>query len=126
MSAKERAAAAWGAGMPDWIAALAAACDETSQAKVAARLFYSPAAVSYVVNAKYAGDMDAVEQAVRGALMNRKVQCPVAGELAADACLAHQRAPFAAHNPQRVQFYRACRAGCPNSRIKSTQGEKPC
>ncbi|BAE49253.1 hypothetical protein [Paramagnetospirillum magneticum] len=112
-----RARLAWGDDMPAWIEALARACDEASQKKVAARVGYSPATLSYVLNARYTGDLGAVEQAVKGALMAETVNCPVVGELACDACLVHQRAPWAPHNPQRIAFYRACRAGCPNSRI---------
>jgi hypothetical protein len=124
VSAVTRSALTWGE-VPDWIAALASACDKASQAKVAKRLGYSPATVSYVLQAKYPGDLAAVEQAVRGALMATNVDCPVVGELAADQCLAHQRAAYSAVNPQRIAFYRACRSGCPNSRLpRSDEGER--
>lgn len=48
------------------------------------------------------------------------VHCPILGELAADRCLTTQLEPFSAANPLRVALYRACRGGCPNSRL----GEK--
>ncbi|MDA8230375.1 MAG: transcriptional regulator [Magnetospirillum sp.] len=111
-----RVKAAWGESMPDWVDALGRACDQASQSAVAKRIGYSAAAVSFVINAKYTGDLTAVEQAVRGALMAATVACPLVGELATDACLAHQRAAWAPHNPQRIAFYRACRSGCPHSR----------
>jgi hypothetical protein len=112
-----KALAAWGEPLPDWIEALATACDRQSQNAVARRLGYSGAAVSLVLNHRYGRDLTAVEQAVRGALMATTVACPVVGELAADACNAHQRAPWAPHNPQRIAFYRACRDGCRHSRL---------
>lgn len=112
----DRATAAWGASVPTWVEALARACDESSQSKVARRIGYSAATLSYVLNARYSGDLGAVEQAVKGALMAETVACPLVGSLAADTCLNHQKAPWAPHNPQRIAFYRACRDGCPNSR----------
>jgi hypothetical protein len=120
MTALGRAIAAWTTGgqdVPDWVGALAIACDESSQNAIAKRLDYSPAVVSNVLRRTYSGDLRAVEQAVRGRLMNQKVTCPVVGELDAATCNGHQRAPWSPHNPQRIQFYRACRAGCPNSRL---------
>ena len=116
VSILERARQAWGPAMPPWVEVLAMACDESSQSKVAKRFGYSPSTLSYVLNAKYPGDLTAVEQAVRGALMAETVSCPVVGELASDLCLQHQKAPWAPHNPQRIAFFRACRAGCSNSR----------
>lgn len=117
MTALARAKAAWGEAIPDWVTALAEACDRESQNAVAKRLDYSAAAVSTVIGNKYGGALTAVEQAVRGALMSATVACPVMGELPADACNSHQRAPWAPHNPQRIKFYRACRSGCPHSRL---------
>lgn len=116
-SALGKALAAWGAEIPDWIVVLANAIDEASQNKVAERLAYSAAVLSQVINNRYKAPLTGIEQAVRGALMAATVDCPVVGELASDACLAHQKAPWSPHNPQRIAFYRACRQGCPHSRI---------
>jgi len=112
----DRASLAWGGAPPDWIAALAGACDASTQASVAKRLGYSGAVVSLMLNNRYGGDLGAVEQAVRGALMAATVDCPVVGELASHTCLGHQKAQWAPHNPQRISFFRACRGGCPNFR----------
>lgn len=112
-----KAQAAWGESLPDWVLALASECDRTSQNTASKRIDYSSAAVSQVINGKYNGDLRAVEQAVRGALMAAIVACPVVGDLAADTCLSHQKTPWAPHNPQRIAFWRACRSGCPHSRI---------
>lgn len=121
ISALARARAAWGETLPDWIEVLAREADRTSQNAAAARIRYSAATVSHVLKAAYKGDITAVEQAVRGVLMAATVNCPVVGDLATDLCLRHQRASWAPHNPQRIQFYRACRDGCPHSRL----GERP-
>lgn len=116
VSAIERARAAWGDALPDWVRVLAEQCDASSQAKVAKRVGYSPATVSYVLKARYAGDMRAVEKAVRGAFMAATVDCPVLGALPSNTCLENQRRPFAATNHIRVQLYRACHGGCPHSK----------
>ena len=112
-----KAQAAWGEAMPDWVLVLAQECDRTSQNAAAKRIDYSSAAVSQVINNCYKAPSTSIEQAVRGALMAAVVACPVVGDLAADTCLTHQKAPWAPHNPQRIAFWRACRGGCPHSRV---------
>lgn len=115
--AADKARAAWGEAMPDWVAALADAADATSQAQVADRLGYSAAVVSCVLRDRYAGDLASVRQAVEGALMRASVDCPVLGELRADRCLAEQRKPLSASSPQRVRLWRACRS-CQHARAQ--------
>lgn len=117
MSNLERARAAWGVPLPEWTEALAVACDETSQRKVAERLGYSPGTVNGVINNKWPASTAAVEQAVRDQLMASTVICPVQGQIGMDACLANQALPFAATNNMRVRLYRACRDGCHHSRV---------
>jgi glycine cleavage system regulatory protein len=111
------AISAWGDDKPVWVRALADACDAENQTLVARRLNRSSGLVSSVLSGKYKGSMDAVEQVVRGALMAETVDCPVVGALSTDTCLEHQQAKWAPHNPQRIAFFRACRNGCPHSRI---------
>lgn len=117
MSAVERANAYW-KDTPVWVLALAEECDaRKSQAKVGLRIGYSAAVVNQVLSHSYKGDLSKVEAAVRGAFMGETVECPVVGPIGRDRCLSHQRAPLAATNPQRVRLYRACRNGCPHSRL---------
>ena len=115
----EIARAHWPDGVPDWVMVLAQACAETSQRQVAARLDRSPALISQVLRAKYPGDMDAIEEAVRGAWMNASVQCPALGTIPADECQAWRRKArrFVNVNALRVSMYRAC-ARCPVNRRK--------
>lgn len=105
---------------PVWIAALARACERRSQATVAREIGYSPAVINQVLRGRYSGNIERVEKAVRGALLHETVDCPVLGELAGHRCLAHQTRPFATTNPLRVQLHRACRGGCPHSRLGET------
>jgi len=94
-----------------WIVVLRDECERHTQKWVADQIGYSAAVVNQVLKGSYKGDLRAVEKAVRGALLNETVQCPVLGELAGNRCLAYQRLPFSAVNPTRVELYRACR-GC--------------
>ena len=117
VTALDKAKLAWGDKMPDWVEVLAKACDAENQKGVANRLGKSGALISQTLANKYGGDMEAVEQLVRGMLMAQTVDCPVVGELATDQCQTHQNAKYSGHNPQSVSFYKACRNNCPHSRI---------
>jgi len=108
VSALERAQVAWAAEIPAWIEALAQACDQSSQAKVARAIGYSAAVVSTVLAGTYAGDMASVERAVRAALMGETVNCPVLGEIPATDCRQHQGRPYRNTNALRVRLWQAC------------------
>jgi hypothetical protein len=108
------ARAAWGADIPDWVEALAEASAATSQSKVAARIGRHASLVSQVLHGKYLGDLDAVEELVRGAFMQATVDCPALGEIATDQCQKwrDKARDFSGRNSQRVRMYRAC-TRCP-------------
>lgn len=116
MSALAKIATTW-AVQPDWLVALAEACDEQNQAAAAKRIGYSAATVSFVLNGRYTGDLGAVAAAVRDALMRGTVTCPVLGEILGEECRKHQAAPYNGSNPQRISIFRTCRNGCPHSRL---------
>ena len=113
----------WGVDAPAWVVLLAEHCDMGSQQAVAEKLGYSPAVVNQVLKRSYKGSYATVEKAVRGAFAGDTVICPVLGEMPAQKCLQHQRQPFANTNPIRVKLYRACRQGCPNSRLTIDRSE---
>lgn len=111
-----RAEAAWGTPLPDWVLALAEACDKArSQAKAGALIGYSAGVVNAVLGKAYKGDLRSVEAKVRGRFMGACVECPVLGSISTADCLDHQKRPLMATNPQRVALWRACRT-CPNRR----------
>lgn len=114
----ERAAAAWGGSLPDWVGVLAAHCDLKTQREVAEAISYSHPVVNQVLSKSYKGDLQAVELAVRGAFNDLQAGCPVLGDIPMQRCLENQRLPFASHNPIRRDLHHACRAGCPHSRLK--------
>ena len=118
LSFAQKARAAWGAAIPPEVQALAEFADARSGSEAAKAIGYSPAVVSHVIANSYAGDRATVFERIRGALMGESVECPVLGEIGRDRCLSEQRKPFAATNAARARVYRACRSGCPNSRLK--------
>lgn len=115
MKSTEKVAECWGPDAPDWVLALAALVDESGQARAATAINYSKAVVSMVLSNSYGGDMARVETAVRGALQDRKVACPVLGEIGANICIAEQRKPLLTTTNLRIRLWRACRDGCPHS-----------
>lgn len=108
-----RAQAAWGDPLPEWIAALAHACDATSQGRVAKRLGISPAVVNQALGAAYEGDMHRLKARCEGEFLNATLACPVLGECSVRRCQDERARPFAATNSLRVTLWRACRK-CPN------------
>lgn len=81
---------------------------------------YTRAAVSALLSEKYkARDMSKVEAAIRATLMREKVTCPVLGQIPVADCAAWQRRDLSSANNESVRMYRACRGGCPNSKIKA-------
>lgn len=114
----DRARAAWGADLPDWIEALAMACDATKQVDVARRLGRSAATVSNVINNKYKAGLNAVEQKVRIRVMANTVLCPHAGaEISIDDCITHAIAPMPMSNAADLRAWMACR-DCLNNTSK--------
>lgn len=104
----------WGKDLPDWVALLADRCAETSQNKVAKRLNRSAALVSAVLRNRYEGDMQAVEEVVRGVFELATVVCPALGEVQTNLCRDWQMkaAKYSNENSERVRMYRACHR-CP-------------
>lgn len=118
ISAIDKATVAWGEGMPDEVRELARYVDQHTGVAAAKAIGYSGAVVSHMLVGRYTGDQDAVFAKIRGALMGEVVICPVLGELGRDRCLTEQKKPFATSNAARARVFRACRSGCPHSRLK--------
>jgi hypothetical protein len=114
-----RALQFWGDTPPDWIVALAGACDQSSQAHIGRELDISPARVNQVLGRSYKGRMDRVEQLVRGQYMKATVMCPVLGEISTRDCQENQQrnVKFRATNPLRVALRKNCPI-CPNREKK--------
>jgi hypothetical protein len=110
MSALDTAREFWGAGIPDWVEALALACDRTSQNKVAQEIGRSGSLVSNILRARYPADTGVVEDLVRGHFMRESVECPVMGTIGKQVCGRTRQ--FQNVNHQYVTMYRACNR-CP-------------
>ncbi|KAF5039660.1 hypothetical protein DSECCO2_541510 [anaerobic digester metagenome] len=108
-----RAMSAWDMAMPDWLQALARACDASGLRKIAARLGVSPTLVSLALSHKYHGPLTHLEARVRATLLHvGHVDCPVLGGIPAEQCRLEQQMPFCSTSPLRVQLYRACNRPC--------------
>ncbi|EOD54118.1 hypothetical protein [Aeromonas molluscorum] len=103
--------------LPEWLVALQQAVKSSSLAVVAQRLGVSRTMVSQVCNQKYPGDLVRVKRLVEGAYLASTLICPILGEIRQDQCLAHQGRSNVSSNPLYIQVYKACRSGCPHSRI---------
>lgn len=113
-----KARAAWGDPPPDWIVALAEACNATTQSAVGKKIGYSGSTVSQVLSDTYRnGDMVRIESVIRGALMAENVLCPVLQAIGRDVCLSWQKRPFSTASANAVRMYQACRDNCPHSRL---------
>lgn len=108
---------AWGEALPDWVLALAEEANRTSGSDAAKRIGYSGAVVTQVCRANYRGDLDKVEGKVRGALLGAEVECPVLGAIGRDRCFEEQGKKHIGTSALRTKLYRACRCGCPHSRL---------
>lgn len=123
VSFADKVRAAWG-NPPDWIVELAAFTDSKGTKAAGVAIGYSYSAVSMVLNNKGDKlDLERFEERVRGALMGLTVDCPARGDMTRDVCLDWQRKPFAATSAGRVEMYRACRAGCPHSKLTGAKDE---
>lgn len=106
------AAAAWGDEAPDWVIALAEACNATSLTQAGRRISYSASSISQVLSRTYRADTRRIEEMVRGALMAATVTCPELGEMARHVCLEWQKRPYTDASAMHIRMWRACQK-CP-------------
>lgn len=118
-----KARTAYPAGVPDFVEALAWEANRTSLAATAKAIGYTGGLVSAVIANKYGAGTERIETMVRGALMHETVVCPILGEIGRDRCLDEQGKSNRATSSIRSKLYRACRNGCPHSRIKTEGGQ---
>jgi hypothetical protein len=120
----EQARSAWGNPLPDWIEALALACANSSQAKVARELDRSPALISQVLRKIYPADMVLIEERVRGVFMDGRVACPSLGEIAVQQCQdwRAKSGKLVVGNPLRARMFWACNGCSRNPNAKEVRG----
>ncbi len=105
---------AWNDALPPWVAALIAACEQTSQNRVAARLSVSASTVSQLIRNSYPGNMARMEARVRAVLLDKDIRCPALGSISGEACLKwrDRTGKLTSASPAIVAMFRSCRA-CP-------------
>ena len=96
---------------PDWIVALACACDRTSQSAVARMLGMNSGYVSYALRNQRPQYHRPVEDAVRGKLMGETVECPVLGEVDQALCARHRKSRIRPIGPEQKRLRATC-PGC--------------
>lgn len=108
-SAMASAKEAWDGHVPLFVKKLAAACDETSQAQVAAKICKSEALVSQCLRRKYKGKYQRISDWVNIALTD-SMKCPSSGwNITGRRCLLWQATLFGQGNPTRPNCQK-----CPN------------
>lgn len=117
MTNREKAEAAWGTPLPDWIEKLATACDGKGLRKTAADLSVSPAIVSLAIRRGRA-KLDFIRSRVEHLLGISIIPCPVLGLISRKECRDNQQKPFSSINPIEVQLFRSCRGSCLYSELK--------
>lgn len=92
-----------------------------SQVALANQLGVSASALNQAMKGKYRGDVESIEQRIRGVLLTLTVQCPVLAEISTKVCLDEQRRPLVFSNPLRVRLHRACKT-CPHRKDAASKG----
>lgn len=102
-----KALSVWGEP-PDWIAALASACDGSTQSRVAQNLGLNPGYLSWALTRQHARYHPRVEAAVRGRLMAAHVECPILGTLRLDRCALLRTGRARLSPAMRARLAQAC------------------
>lgn len=115
----QKAELAWGERITPEIRALAECADARSAKDAAKTIGMSPATVSHLLAGHTENhDLAGLFARIRGALLGETVTCPAWGDIRRDECLTQQAMPFSPTSSARAECYRACRSGCPHSRLK--------
>lgn len=110
----ERARAAWGSDMPNWVRLLASACDATNQREAGERIGKSSPYISRIIRNCYPGDLGEAEKLVRAAWGEEDVHCPLWGPIPLASCLSNRRRTATPTNSVHHMYRRACPT-CPNN-----------
>lgn len=77
----------------NWLGALRAEVERTSQARAAMLIGVSPATVSQVLSGNYGADTTRIARRVRGAILREEVECPSAMQMPLHVCQMIQDKP---------------------------------
>ena len=87
----DKARAAWGHDVPNWVMLLATAADRLGQRAAGKAINRSGGYVSRVLSADYPGNLAEAEQIVTAAFGNAEVNCPEFGPIPHKSCLQNRR-----------------------------------
>lgn len=107
---------------PDWKALLLAEVASSNRQQVANRLGVSRTAVSLLLADKYGASTEAMAKRVMQ--MFGHIECPVAGRLQRDECIAFHTAPAPLNNPMEMRHFRACQGCIHNTKRKDKEHAK--
>ncbi|EJK2116150.1 helix-turn-helix transcriptional regulator [Vibrio navarrensis] len=109
-----------------WLDALKAEIEKpgNSQNKVAKELGISTSKLSQTLRGVYPGSVEDIRIKVEGMYLTRTVTCPVKGDIPIHECADNQQRPFSSSNRERVRLFKACRSGCPHSKLEQTTNTK--
>jgi hypothetical protein len=104
--------AAWGPEPPLFVRLLAAEVAVSNKTKASQRIGMSRTAVSLILDNRYSSPSTAgVERRVMETL--GRIECVALGEeINSDQCQSYREKPAPTHNPQAMQYWRACQH-CP-------------
>ena len=105
---RKKAEAGWRGGLPEWVAALAHACDLGSQTAMARQLGVNDAYLSYAIRNVKPEYHARVEEAVRSRLMGEDVEGPVMGEIPVDVCGRNRRSRLRPLGPVQKALRQTC------------------
>lgn len=110
----------------EWLEALRAEIEKPGNSlnKVANELGVSSSKLSQALRGIYPGSVKDIRIKVEGMYLTRRVTCPVKGDIPVNECADNQKRPFSSSNRERVRLYKACRSGCPHSKLEQTSKAK--
>lgn len=115
----DRAVAAWGDTMPDWIRMLANAADRTNQRAVEIKLNRKGGYVSKILNRRYAGSYEEAETLVRVTFGSDQVECPIMGSIPLGSCVRNRRR----RSPPVNQMHHLWARSCPTCALNTDREE---
>ena len=105
----EKAVAAWGDPLPDYVELLANAADLLGQRGAGDKIGRSNAVVSKIINRVYTGgSYEECAVIINAAFGGNKVDCPLYGEIAQASCVRNRRRKGHPINALQRQFAGAC------------------
>jgi len=109
---------AWGISCPDWVLTLAKKCDKLGLQETAKLVAVPDITLSRIIKNQFYGNSSKIQETIEGLFSDLVVECPVLGDIPYSKCIKQQRSEFSSANSVKIQLYKACRTGCPHSKLE--------